>query len=57
MDTVVPAALISPGYPKPGSTLVKLRKSYKNTLDIGSIEFDITLSTLTKWDKKGHALI
>ena len=56
-DSALPANLTAPAISSPGSTTVKVRKSFKNTMDIGTIEFDVTLSTVEEWDKECHALI
>jgi hypothetical protein len=41
----------------PGKTSVILNKPIKNTMDLASLEFVITLATIKTWGKNGHALI
>ena len=57
MDTTAAATLTTPTVTSPGSTTVKVRKSFRNTMDVGTIEFDVTLSNLEEWGKANHALI
>ena len=58
MDTVTNPMHLQPSeIVFPGKTSVILIKQITNTMDLASLEFVITLATISNWNKNGHALI
>ena len=57
MDDSTPLKLHAFKVDSPGTTTVKLSKKFTRTMDIGYVQFEVTLRSMTLWGKEGHALI